>query len=61
MKRLVYTLTIAAIFLFVLGCADRERASSEYVPELGFADYLKVKGGIYICWNDMVILDDNVF
>ncbi len=41
--------------------AVKEQEELEYVPELGFSDYLKIKGGIFICWNDMVILDDNVY
>lgn len=41
--------------------AVKEQEELKYVPELGFSDCLKIKGGIFICWNDMVILDDNVY
>lgn len=61
MKRAAVVLIIAIMLLLFLGCADTKDLNLEYVPELAFSDYIKMKGGIFICWNGMIILDEDVY
>ncbi len=61
MKKVIAVLTIAVLLLFLSGCAETEYLNLEYVPELAFSNHYKIKGGIFICWNDMIILDEVVY
>ncbi len=61
MKKVIAVLIIAVMLFFLSGCAETEYLNLEYVPELAFSNHYKIKEGIFICWNDMIILDEAVY